>query len=144
MAFLTFDGLILEIFQAEISISPWGSGKTNTCSWIKLVCPPHLKSMQKNLFKKLGGLHALEPFAVPRFKNKYFAEMCRNVKRFRGGLVMKANRLLYHSTLVLRAMKGRRSSRMDGGREVPHCGGIPSILTDRPLEISLTGLWDSH
>ena len=29
----------------------------------------------------------------------------RNVQRFRGGLVFKAHRLLYHSTLGLRVMK---------------------------------------
>ena len=32
----------------------------------------------------------------------------RNVKRFRGGLVVKAHRLLYHSTLGLRETKKRR------------------------------------
>ena len=32
----------------------------------------------------------------------------RNVKRFRGGLVFKAHRLLYHSTLGLRVIKKRR------------------------------------
>ena len=31
-----------------------------------------------------------------------------NVKRFRGGLVFKAHRLLYHSTLGLRVIKQRR------------------------------------
>jgi len=30
------------------------------------------------------------------------------VQRFRGGLVFKAHRLLYHSTLGLRVMKKRR------------------------------------
>jgi len=37
-------------------------------------------------------------------KNNYFAEM----KRFRGGLVFKAHRLLYHSTLGLRIIKKKR------------------------------------
>ena len=32
-----------------------------------------------------------------------------NVKRFRGGLVFKAHRLLYHSTLGLRVIRKRRS-----------------------------------
>jgi len=32
----------------------------------------------------------------------------RNVKRFRGGLVFKAHRLLYHSTLGLRVIKKKR------------------------------------
>jgi len=34
----------------------------------------------------------------------------RNVQRFRGGLVFKAHRLLYHSTLGLRVIKKRRRS----------------------------------
>ena len=33
----------------------------------------------------------------------------RNVQRFRGGLVFKAHRLLYHSTLGLRVIKKKRS-----------------------------------
>ena len=33
---------------------------------------------------------------------------CRNVQRFRGGLVFKAHRLLYHSTLDLRVIKRKR------------------------------------
>ena len=32
----------------------------------------------------------------------------RNVKRFRGGLVFKAHRLLYHSTLGWRVIKKKR------------------------------------
>jgi len=34
----------------------------------------------------------------------------RNVKRFRGGLVLKAHRLLYHSTLGLRAVKKKKKT----------------------------------
>ena len=37
-----------------------------------------------------------------QFKNNYFR---RNVKRFRGGLVFKAHRLVYHATLGLRVIK---------------------------------------
>jgi len=33
------------------------------------------------------------------------------MKRFRGGLVVKAHRLLYHSTLGLRAIKKKRRER---------------------------------
>jgi len=32
----------------------------------------------------------------------------RNVKRFRGGLVFEAHRLLYHSTLGLRVIKKKK------------------------------------
>ena len=43
--------------------------------------------------------------------NNYFTEMCsgsRNVQRFRGGLVCKAHRLLYLSTLGLRVIKKKK------------------------------------
>jgi len=36
--------------------------------------------------------------------------LIRNVKRFRGGLVFKAHRLLYHSTLGLRVIKKKKSA----------------------------------
>jgi hypothetical protein len=34
--------------------------------------------------------------------------ICRNVKRFRGGLVFEAHRPVYHSTLGSRGIKKRR------------------------------------
>ena len=34
--------------------------------------------------------------------------MGRNVERFRGGLVVKAHRLVYHSTLGLRVIKKKK------------------------------------
>ena len=37
----------------------------------------------------------------------------RNKKRFRGGLVFEAHRLLYHSTLGLRVIKKKRRSLLD-------------------------------
>jgi len=39
----------------------------------------------------------------------------RNVKRFRGGLVFEAHRLLYHSTLGLRVMKKKKKKKEGGG-----------------------------
>ena len=38
-----------------------------------------------------------------------FKNNCRNVKRFRGGLVFKAHRLLYHSTLGVRVIKKKKN-----------------------------------
>ena len=40
-------------------------------------------------------------------ENKYFTEMC---KRFRGGLILKAHRLVYHSTLGLRVIKKKQKA----------------------------------
>jgi len=34
----------------------------------------------------------------------------RNVKRFRGGLVFKAHRLVYHSTIGLRVIKKKKKT----------------------------------
>jgi len=42
------------------------------------------------------------------FKNNHFTE---NVQRFRGGLVFKAHRSLYHSTLGLRVIKPKAERR---------------------------------
>jgi len=40
----------------------------------------------------------------------------RNVNRFRGGLVFKAHRLVYHSTLGLRVIKKKKKFSAKGGR----------------------------
>ena len=42
--------------------------------------------------------------------------LCRIVKRFRGGLVFKAHRLLYHSTLGLRVIKQKKKQERKGNR----------------------------
>ena len=49
------------------------------------------------------------------------APLHRNVQRFRGGLVLKAHRLLYHSTLGLRVVtkKKRKKKRKKGRGAVP-------------------------
>jgi len=48
----------------------------------------------------------------------------RTVKRFRGGLVLKAHRLLYYSTLGLRVIKKKRRS--------THAGILPRVLINEP------------
>jgi len=40
--------------------------------------------------------------------------VCRNVKRFRGGLVFKAHRLVYHSTLGWRVIKKKKYRKKRG------------------------------
>jgi len=40
----------------------------------------------------------------------------RNAKRFRGGLVFKAHRLVYHSTLGLRVIKKKKRREADVAR----------------------------
>jgi len=45
----------------------------------------------------------------------------RNVMRFRGGLVFKAHRLLYHSTLGWRVLKNKKKNLLRGREDVvPH------------------------
>jgi len=56
----------------------------------------------------------------------------RNVERFRGGLVLKAHRLLYHSTLGPRVRKKMRSPScaapraLSTGESVAFCTGVPN------------------
>ena len=50
--------------------------------------------------------------ARPQFKNNYFTE---SLQRFRGGLIFKAHRLVYHSTLGWRVIKKRRGNRLARG-----------------------------
>ena len=47
----------------------------------------------------------------------------RNVQRFRGGLVFKAHRLLYHSTLGLRAIKKKKTE-----TELGHTAGSDCVF----------------
>ena len=58
------------------------------------------------LYKLLGSWDTVPPSTLysSQFNNK-------NVKRSRGGLVFKAHRLLYHSTLGLRVIKSVWRSR---------------------------------
>ena len=70
----------------------------------------------------------------------------RNVERFRGGLVFKASRLSYHSTLCWRIIKKkkktagggrtirRRRERREGSGEArtPALGGCPLVLPPHP------------
>ena len=68
--------------------------------------------------------------------------MCcsRNAKRFRGGLVFKAHRLLYHSTLGSNVMKSKitpGADRAQGGYSCAEAG--PQLFSVVVLEI-LTNL----
>jgi len=47
--------------------------------------------------------------ATPGHASKIKTRLDKNVKRFRGGLVFKAHRRVYHSTLGLRVIKQKRS-----------------------------------
>ena len=58
---------------------------------------PHLEAEKRVVVSQLPHAHRLQPIQEQLFY--------RNVKRFRGGLVFKAYRLLYHSTLGLRVIK---------------------------------------
>ena len=65
--------------------------------------------------------------ALETSSNSEWGETC-NVQRFRGGLVFKAHRLLYHSTLGLRVIKKKgRNLQCKCGRRVPRrtLGGVP-------------------
>ena len=59
---------------------------------------------------------------VGRGKHRFSVRVDSNVQRFRGGLVFKAHRLLFHSTLDLRVMKKKSS---------PARAGVPWKVQDR-------------
>jgi hypothetical protein len=70
-------------------------------------CPPFLTPKPRG---------ALLPSSLPRLSRRRggsdrSVQLQRNAKRFRGGLVIKAHRLLYHSTLGLRVMNKKRNLR---------------------------------
>jgi len=66
----------------------------------------------------------------------------RNVKRFRGGLVSKAHRLLYHSTLDQSSQRllhnSTRDEEEEGYRGSRHRGDVRRRVTDR---VRLLGVW---
>ena len=57
------------------------------------------------------------------------------VKRFRGGLVVKSHKLLYHSALGLRVMKKKKKFRWGGG------GGSAYVARKFPLGRGLMRGW---
>jgi len=57
------------------------------------------------------------------------------VQRFRGGLVFKAHRLVYHSTLGLRVIKKKKKTR-ETGRDLAFCGH--TILADNMFQVRTT------
>jgi len=97
-----------------------------------------------------GGETELENGGLPRV-------LCaggdgRNVKRFRGGLVFKAHRLLYYSTLGSRVIKkGRRSGDAYAvresvlpGEEVLVCGDRRARGRHRSLTLTLSHTLSPH
>jgi len=70
----------------------------------RLSLGPYSRPMPRALWWSWGGG---EP-------SQSWASLGGNVKRFQGGLVLKAHRLVYHSTLGLRVMKKKKKlSRRD-------------------------------
>jgi len=66
----------------------------------------------------------------------------RNVQRFRGGLVFKAHRLLYHSTLGLRVIKKKKTH-----GQAPQTGpGTPRVRSRAFLSVIGSGLigWEGY
>ena len=49
----------------------------------------------------------------------WLVERCRNVQRFRSGLVFKAHRIVYHSTLGLRVIRKKKKNTAGAGRRHP-------------------------
>ena len=111
-----------------------GSNVDVTCE--KAICPhrgegcvPEVRTNVHDLCATLSSYKSLR-FALPFCPPKIMILLCRssehaewnlhlglgvrNVQRFRGGLVFKAYRLLYHSTLGLRVTKKKKQFRVWG------------------------------
>jgi len=61
----------------------------------------------------------------------------RNVKRFRGGLVFEAHRLLYHSTLGSRVIK-KKKKKDEAPNLTSHIGGAPArvfVRVEHPVPL---------
>jgi len=94
----------------------------------------------------LGAIPALEPFAVGIPVLEPLAACGR--RRFRGGLVFKAHRLFYHSTLGSRVIKKKEEEEVDSifehdfrdgpGGNVRHDGGALSVYMYLSLSLSLS------
>jgi len=67
-------------------------------------------------------------------------DSARYVKRFRGGLVFKARRLVYHSTLGLRVMK---KTNKNEGRDRNHVRPLGEVLPSSSLLLSSPELSDT-
>ena len=70
-------------------------------------------------------------------------ESDRNVQRFRGGLVFKAHRRLYHSTLGLRVIKRRRREKItcEGrARDLVRHSAPPAVDTCQVASVTVTGV----
>ena len=64
-------------------------------------------------------------------------DQVRNVQRFRGGLVFKAHRPLYHSTLGLRVIKKKgRWGDEKGLRDLLECDQVQVVPVDVPQDIA--------
>ena len=65
----------------------------------------------RECFGSMASLPAQEGVQIA-ISNLLTGSNNRNVKRFRGGLVFQAHRLLYHSTLGLRVIKKKNPARI--------------------------------
>ena len=98
--------------------------------------PPPL-SLSPSLSLRHRGEEAIhrklcqDPLASRSLKEEQLLR--RNVKRFRGGLVFQAHRLLYHSTLGLRVIKKKRSSL----KWFPECSAKTGVCLELPYRWGL-------
>ena len=100
-----------EMRSAASSRPPTGSGGGMSLLNVTMVSRPPTGHSLLYSDRPTGASQLSAPFIMTIF-SKALPHERRNVKRFRGGLVFKAHRLLYHSTLGLRVIKKKNKNRI--------------------------------
>jgi len=76
--------------------------------WSPATCSAHQGSRKRRFGRRFGRADAIWSCRKRETSSQFREQLLRrNVKRYRGGLVFKARRLLYHSTLGLRVINSR-------------------------------------
>ena len=94
----------------------------------------HIRQPRPDYGLGLSHFPGESPYINLKLKLKFALHLGADVKRFRGGLVCEAHRLLYHSTLGLRVMKQEKKEAGPGpagwGRASPReTAAIPAAAT---------------
>ena len=100
----------------------------------------HQDAAQLRQSRQRGALHGERHAVLLPKRSKPFTVnvtlLCRNVKRFRGGLTFQAHRLVYESTLGWRVIKRKRE------RPSPH-KDVPRDIRTRRSSVKEKRFWSS-
>ena len=124
----TIECVLRDVHSPALSFRVWRLGY-NLIKIINMIINPICRRVNSFIHLAIRGIRPLpvrvppikpwEPQGVDGQSERPGRVRRRNVKRFRGGLVFMAHRLLYHSTLGLRVIK-KKKKKSDAG---PCAGG---------------------